>query len=69
LYVELTAASLLFYGLTSFKVQVIVAVIYCFFAAGTVFGFAAIKPVFIREGVYSGFCSGEEDVCYGQELQ
>ncbi|KAL4961275.1 putative MFS transporter Fmp42 [Aspergillus stella-maris] len=50
-------------------VQVIVAVIYCFFAAGVVFGFAAIKPVFIREGVYSDSCSGEGNACYGQELR
>ncbi|KAL4869707.1 hypothetical protein BDV12DRAFT_75028 [Aspergillus spectabilis] len=49
--------------------QVLVAVVYCFFAAGIVFGFAAIKPVFIREGVYSNFCAGEEDACYGQELR
>ncbi|KAL4878296.1 major facilitator superfamily domain-containing protein [Aspergillus karnatakaensis] len=49
--------------------QVSVAVIYCFFAAGVVFGFAAIKPVFIREGVYSNFCEGDETACYGQELR
>ncbi|KAL2824802.1 major facilitator superfamily domain-containing protein [Aspergillus cavernicola] len=49
--------------------QVSVAVIYCFFAAGMVFGFAAIKPVFIREGVYGDSCSGEESACYGQELR
>ncbi|KAL5334866.1 major facilitator superfamily domain-containing protein [Aspergillus crustosus] len=50
-------------------VQVSVAVVYCFFAAGIVFGFAAIKPVFIQEGVYSNFCEGEEVACYGQELR
>ncbi|KAL4801976.1 major facilitator superfamily domain-containing protein [Aspergillus unguis] len=50
-------------------VQVSIAVLYCFLAAGVVFGFAAIKPVFIREGVYSNFCSGEEITCYGQELR
>ncbi|KAL4783433.1 major facilitator superfamily domain-containing protein [Aspergillus varians] len=50
-------------------IQVSVAVVYCFFSAGIVFGFAAIKPVLIREGVYSEFCSGEEDICYGQELR
>ncbi|KAL2812156.1 major facilitator superfamily domain-containing protein [Aspergillus granulosus] len=49
--------------------QVIVAVVYCFFAAGVVFGYAAIKPVFIREGVYGHSCSGEESACYGQELR
>ncbi|KAL4975954.1 major facilitator superfamily domain-containing protein [Aspergillus desertorum] len=49
-------------------VQVSLAVVYCFLAAGIVFGFAAIKPVFVREGVYHDFCSEEEDICYRQEL-
>ncbi|KAL3446002.1 major facilitator superfamily domain-containing protein [Aspergillus insuetus] len=56
-------------GTTKRILQVAVAVVYCFFAAGVVFGFAAIKPVFIREGVYGDYCSGEEDACYGQELR
>ena len=55
-------------------VQVIVAVIYCLFAAGIVFGYAAIKPVLIREGVYRGQCTEKElrdgtVPCYGQELR
>ncbi|GFF81024.1 protein FMP42 [Aspergillus lentulus] len=54
--------------------QVITAVIYCFLAAGVVFGFAALKPVLIREGVYRNRCSRDElsrnrEVCYGQELR
>ncbi|GIC93238.1 putative MFS transporter Fmp42 [Aspergillus udagawae] len=54
--------------------QVIIAVIYCFLAAGVVFGFAALKPVFVREGVYRNLCSSDElsknqEVCYGQELR
>ncbi|EAW20906.1 putative MFS transporter Fmp42 [Aspergillus fischeri NRRL 181] len=54
--------------------QVIIAVIYCFLAAGVVFGFAALKPVLIREGVYRNLCSRDElsknrGVCYGQELR
>ncbi|KKK20244.1 hypothetical protein ARAM_003221, partial [Aspergillus rambellii] len=54
--------------------QVCIAVVYCFFSAGIVFGFAAIKPVFIKEGVYGDLCSNEklgtaQDVCYGQELR
>ncbi|RAL11919.1 putative MFS transporter Fmp42 [Aspergillus homomorphus CBS 101889] len=54
--------------------QVCIAVLYCLLAAGIVFGFAAIKPVLIREGVYRDQCSQEEldnnsDVCYGQELR
>lgn len=48
--------------------------IYCFLAAGIVFGFAAIKPVLIRENVYRNLCSQDEleddvDVCYGQEIR
>lgn len=55
-------------------VQVCTAVVYCFLAAGTVFGFAAIKPIFIKEGVYRNLCSPDEinqnvSVCYGQELR
>lgn len=54
--------------------QVVVAVLYCLTAAGVVFGFAAIKPVFIDEGVYRDLCTAEERdadvwVCYGQELR
>ncbi|KAK3497970.1 major facilitator superfamily domain-containing protein [Neurospora hispaniola] len=36
--------------------QVVVAVIYCLFAAGIVFGYAAIKPVLKREGAYRDVC-------------
>lgn len=54
--------------------QVVIAVIYCFLSAGIVFGFAAIKPVLIQEGVYRDKCGQEEieqsqEVCYGQELR
>lgn len=54
--------------------QVTIAVFYCLFAAGTVFGYAAIKPVLITEGVYSNFCKAEgsndsEEKCYEQELR
>ncbi|KAJ5496228.1 hypothetical protein N7463_008215 [Penicillium fimorum] len=54
--------------------QVCTAVIYCFLAAGVVFGFAALKPVLIREKVYRDLCSPAEleedvDVCYGQEIR
>ncbi|KAL1855038.1 hypothetical protein Plec18167_004512 [Paecilomyces lecythidis] len=54
--------------------QVCVAVVYCLLAAGIVFGFAAIKPVLIREGVYRDYCTKEElqrggQVCYGQEIR
>ena len=63
-----------FWGANKFSVQVCLAVIYCFLAAGIVFGFAAIKPVLIRENVYRNLCSPDEleddvDVCYGQEIR
>lgn len=60
------------FGLIIGIAQVFVAVFYCLFAAGPVFGFAAIKPVFIREGVYRDECSKEElshGLCYGQETR
>ena len=54
--------------------QVVVAVIYCLFAAGIVFGYAALKPVLIKEGVYRDECSEEEifsveRTCYEQEIR
>ncbi|KAF1846295.1 MFS general substrate transporter [Cucurbitaria berberidis CBS 394.84] len=54
--------------------QVFFAVIYCLFAAGVVFGYAAIKPVLLEEGVYRNQCTKEEldqnvIVCYEQELR
>ncbi|KAJ5927603.1 hypothetical protein N7516_009376 [Penicillium verrucosum] len=54
--------------------QVCTAVVYCFLAAGVVFGFAALKPVLIREKVYRNLCSQAEleenvDVCYRQEIR
>jgi hypothetical protein len=55
-------------------VQVSLAVVYCLFAAGVVFGYAAIKPVLIDEGVYRNLCTKQElkddvDVCYEQEIR
>ena len=54
-------------------VQIFFAVIYCLFAAGVVFGYAAIKPVLLEEGVYRDRCTQQEldekvHVCYEQEL-
>ncbi|KAL9944774.1 hypothetical protein D7B24_009365 [Verticillium nonalfalfae] len=40
--------------------QIAVTVVYCLFAAGVVFGYAALKPVLKAEGAY-------RDVCYGDE--
>ena len=55
-------------------VQVCVAIIYCLFAAGIVFGYAAIKPVLIDEGVFKNLCTAEEkergvSPCYKQEIR
>ncbi|MCJ1245952.1 hypothetical protein MMC30_003156 [Trapelia coarctata] len=54
--------------------QVAVACVYCLFAAGIVFGYAAFKPVLVKEGVYRDLCTedeqGQEDrTCYEQELR
>jgi MFS family permease len=54
--------------------QVIVAIIYCLFAAGIVFGYAAIKPVLIDEGVFVNLCTADElerhvSPCYQQEIR
>jgi MFS family permease len=54
-------------------VQIIVSVIYCLFAAGIVFGYAALKPVLIREHVYRNLCTEDElkrgvRTCYDQEI-
>ena len=59
--------------------QVCAAVIYCLFSAGVVFGYAALKPVLLDEGVYSEVCADisqssytiekSSKRCYGQELK
>ncbi|KAB2574573.1 putative major facilitator superfamily transporter protein [Lasiodiplodia theobromae] len=54
--------------------QVFAAVVYCLLAAGIVFGYAAIKPVLIAQGVYRDRCTDAEldkgvRVCYEQELR
>ena len=52
----------------------LIAIIYCLFAAGIVFGYAAIKPVLIDEGVFHNLCTREEiekdtSPCYQQEIR
>nr|POE72927.1 protein fmp42 [Quercus suber] len=54
--------------------QVIATVLACWFASGIVFGFAALKPVLIDQGVYAELCTKEElaanvEVCYEQDLR
>ncbi|KAI9171917.1 Protein FMP42 [Paramyrothecium foliicola] len=43
--------------------QVAAAVFYCLFAAGIVFGYAALKPVLKKEGAYRDVCPAEDDTC------
>ncbi|OAX84528.1 hypothetical protein ACJ72_01097 [Emergomyces africanus] len=54
--------------------QVCVAVVYCVLSAGVVFGYAALKPLLIEEGVYRDRCTKEEiergeRLCYNQDLR
>ena len=58
--------------------QIILAITYCLCSAGVVFGYAALKPVLIKEGVYRKHCSNEEEwllgtgvgeTCYEQEIR
>ncbi|PYI12003.1 MFS transporter [Aspergillus sclerotiicarbonarius CBS 121057] len=54
--------------------QVVVTILACWFAAGVVFGFAALKPVLVAEGVYRELCTEEElhngvEVCAEQDLR
>ncbi|KAK0971914.1 hypothetical protein LTS01_015184 [Friedmanniomyces endolithicus] len=54
--------------------KVIFTVLSCWLASGIVFGFAALKPVLISEGVYRELCTPEEiiagvEICYEQDLR
>ena len=54
--------------------QVTVAVVYCVLATGIIFGYAALKPVLVDQGVYRDRCSQNElqdhvNICRGQELR
>lgn len=54
--------------------QVVATTLACWLASGIVFGFAALKPVLLSEGVYEWLCDSDEledgvDVCFKQELQ
>lgn len=55
-------------------VQVACAIFWCLLVAGPSFGFAALKPVLVSEGVYSQFCTPDEieagvRICQQQELK
>jgi len=54
--------------------QVFATVLACWLASGIVFGFAALKPVLISEGVYRELCTPDElkadlEVCHEQDLR
>ena len=51
--------------------QVGCAMLWCLFAAGPVFGFAALKPVLVAQGVYSEVCDINtlNEVCIEQDLK
>ncbi|KAM3163799.1 Protein FMP42 [Lachancea thermotolerans] len=40
-------------------IQIACAIIWCLFAAGPIFGFAALKPILVDQGVYSELCRPE----------
>ncbi|KAH8922086.1 MFS general substrate transporter [Atractiella rhizophila] len=51
-------------------VQAVFAVLFSFCCAGIIFGFAALKPVLIREGIYRNLCEESDpagDVCKSQD--
>ncbi|KXN85378.1 Protein FMP42 [Leucoagaricus sp. SymC.cos] len=54
--------------------QILSAVIYCLLSAGIVFGYAALKPVLVEEGIYRDKCTPAEieegvQVCHQQEIK
>ncbi|KAF1823015.1 MFS general substrate transporter [Dissoconium aciculare CBS 342.82] len=54
--------------------QVVVTILACWLASGIVFGFAALKPILVHQGVYSEYCTAEElgarvSICRDQDLR
>ncbi|KAL4985120.1 major facilitator superfamily domain-containing protein [Aspergillus falconensis] len=54
--------------------QVFATILACWLGSGIIFGYAALKPVLVAQGVYRDLCSadeldGEFDTCYDQELR
>ncbi|KAH3671749.1 hypothetical protein OGAPHI_000454 [Ogataea philodendri] len=54
--------------------QVVCALIWCLFAAGPIFGFAALKPILIDQGVYKEICDtvgpdALQEVCTERDLK
>ncbi|CAI8497481.1 unnamed protein product [Hanseniaspora opuntiae] len=46
--------------------QVICAIVWCLLGSGVIFGFASIKPILIKEGIYSSLCSPEDGLPFGK---
>ncbi|KAL4902728.1 hypothetical protein BDW74DRAFT_157457 [Aspergillus multicolor] len=54
--------------------QVFATILACWFGSGIIFGYAALKPVLVAQGVYRDLCIPSElvedfDTCYDQELR
>ena len=54
--------------------QIFCACIWCLLASGIIFGFAALKPVLVQEGVYSEYCDNSGDnagleLCEAQDMK
>lgn len=47
-------------------IQVICSIIWCLLGSGVIFGFASLKPILIKEGVYSFLCSPESELPFGK---
>ncbi|KFY49429.1 hypothetical protein V496_10030 [Pseudogymnoascus sp. VKM F-4515 (FW-2607)] len=61
-------------SITKRAAQVGITVLACWLASGIVFGYAAIKPILISEGVYRDLCTDEElredvNVCLQQDIR
>lgn len=50
-------------------VQFFCALLWNWVASGPIFGFAALKPVLVSQGVYAEMCSAEEQNCAAQDLK
>lgn len=53
-------------------IQIICACVWCLLSAGIIFGFAALKPVLLQEGIYSELCGDSQyssEPCTAQDLK
>ncbi|XBW35786.1 hypothetical protein QEN19_001358 [Hanseniaspora menglaensis] len=47
-------------------IQVLCSIIWCLLGSGVIFGFASLKPVLIKEGVYSFLCNDNGNLPFGK---